>query len=159
MADKKNRGYLQSTLGCYCPRCREGTLFKQPLRAGLKGMLDMNKKCPVCEQPTELEVGFYYGTSYVSYALTVAISVASVIAWWVLIGFSLNDNRFIYWMITNAVLLVFLQPWLMRFSRSLWLSWFVKYDPDWELRKPMDVSERVNVEQETNWQPILAQFL
>lgn len=105
----------------------------------------------MCEQPTELEVGFYYGTSYVSYALTVAISVASVIAWWVLIGFSLNDNRFIYWIITNAVLLALLQPWLMRFSRSLWLSWFVTYDPDWEVRKPKDVSERINVEQSANW--------
>ena len=88
--------------------------------------------CPVCGQPTEKEPGFYYGTGYVSYALAVAISVASFIAWFVLIGMSVKDSRFFYWLAANAVLLVVLQPWLMRVSRSIWLSWFVKYDPDWK---------------------------
>ncbi|WP_317235833.1 hypothetical protein [Niabella hibiscisoli] len=86
-----------------------------------------------------------------SYMLAVALSVASAIAWWVLIGFSLQDNRFVYWIIFNALLLVSLQPWLMRFSRSLWLSWFVKYDPNWSSRGPMDVSERINKDQGDNW--------
>jgi hypothetical protein len=113
--------------------------------------MKMNKNCPVCNQPTELEVGFFYGTSYVSYMLAVALSVASAIAWWVLIGFSLTDNRFVYWIIFNAFLLVFLQPWLMRFSRSLWLSWFVKYDPYWREQGPADVSERINEDQGNNW--------
>lgn len=111
----------------------------------------MNKTCPVCGQTTEREVGFYYGTSYVSYALTVAISVATLVAWWVIIGLSVDDNRFLYWLISNAVLLILLQPWLMRVSRSMWLSWFVKYDPDWKINKPKDFSERLNTDQEGNW--------
>jgi hypothetical protein len=32
----------------------------------------------------------------------------------------------------NAFLLIALQPILMRLSRTLWLSWFVKYDPFWK---------------------------
>ncbi|MGB3005277.1 MAG: DUF983 domain-containing protein, partial [Chitinophagaceae bacterium] len=100
---------------------------------------------------TEIEVGFYYGTSYVSYAMTVAISVASLVAWWVIIGLSINDNRFFYWLGFNAVLLLFLQPWLMRISRSLWISWFVKYDPNWIKNQPADVSERINPQQANNW--------
>jgi len=92
----------------------------------------MPKTCPVCGQPNEKEPGFYYGTGYVSYALGVAISVSTFIAWFVLIGMSVHDNRFFYWMITNAVLLVVTQPWMMRISRSIWLSWFVKYEPNWE---------------------------
>lgn len=111
----------------------------------------MNKACPVCGQPTEIEVGFYYGTSYVSYALTVALSVATLIAWYVIIGMSTNDNRFFYWLAFNAVFLLALQPWLMRFSRSLWISWFVKYDPFWKENKPEDVSERTNQDQANNW--------
>jgi hypothetical protein len=51
----------------------------------------------------------------------------------------------------NAVLLIFLQPWLMRISRSLWISWFVSYDPDWPIHQPEDVSERMNPDQATNW--------
>jgi hypothetical protein len=95
----------------------------------------MNPTCPVCGQPTEIEVGFYYGTGYVSYALTVAFSVASFIAWWVIIGFSTEDNRFFYWLGINALLLILFQPIIMRLSRSLWLSWFVKYDPQWRTNK------------------------
>jgi len=111
----------------------------------------MNKNCPVCGQPTEVEVGFYYGTGYVSYTLSIAITVASLIAWWLSIGMSVNDNRFFYWLIFNAVLLVALQPWLMRLSRSFWISWFVKYDPHWQQHKPKDVSERMNTDQANNW--------
>lgn len=92
----------------------------------------MNARCPVCKQPTEIEVGFYYGTGYVSYAITVALSIATFVLWLIFIGFSLDDNRVFIWFVSNTILLVVMQPWLMRFSRSLWLSWFVKYDPNWE---------------------------
>jgi hypothetical protein len=111
----------------------------------------MYRSCPVCGQATELEVGFYYGTSYVSYALTIAISVISLIAWWLTIGISINDNRFFYWLIFNALLLIAMQIWLMRFSRSIWISWFVKYNPDWKEQQPEDVSERINPDQGKNW--------
>ncbi len=111
----------------------------------------MNDTCLVCDQPTEIEVGFYYGTSYVSYAITIALSVVSLLIWWLTIGLSVNDNRFFYWIGLNAVLLLILQPWLMRISRSLWISWFVSYDPDWMHNKPDDVSERLNPDQGANW--------
>lgn len=152
MSDKTiHRGYLSSALGCRCPRCREGKLFMYPVSAGMKKNMKMNDTCPVCGQPTEIEVGFYYGTSYVSYAMAIALSVATLAAWWVIIGFSTEDNRFFYWMGFNAVFLLVLQPWLMRVSRSLWISWFVKFDPEWEKNRPADVSERLNQDQAANW--------
>jgi uncharacterized protein (DUF983 family) len=152
MGDKNNnRGYLASSIGCRCPRCREGKLFKNPVSFRFKKTMEMHTTCPVCGQATELEVGFYYGTSYVSYVLTVAISVSTLVAWYVIIGMSTSDNRFFYWLGFNAVFLVLLQPWLMRLSRSLWISWFVKYDADWKIHKPEDVSERLNTEQANNW--------
>lgn len=88
----------------------------------------MNEKCPLCGQKTELEQGFYYGTGYVSYALTVAFSASTFVAWWVLIGMSVDDNRVFWWMGVNIFLLVLLQPYFMRLSRTVWLSFFVKYD-------------------------------
>ena len=98
----------------------------------------MHEHCPICGQPTEIEVGFYYGTGYVSYALTVALTVATFVAWKVLIGlsFDIDDNRIFYWLGTNIVILIILQPPLMRLSRSLWLSWFVDYEPDYK-NKPI----------------------
>ncbi len=148
---KAHRGYLASALSCRCPRCREGKLFKHPVSISMKKNMQMNKTCQVCGQATEIEVGFYYGTSYVSYALTVALSVATLVAWWMIIGLSTNDNRFFYWLGFNAVFLILLQPWLMRLSRSLWISWFVKYNPEWEHQQPIDVSERLNADQANNW--------
>lgn len=131
--------YLVSTLTNKCPRCREGYLFKTTNPYHLKTVVDMNEKCPVCNQRTEIEPGFYYGTSYVSYALGVAFTVAVFVAWYVLIGFSIDDNR-VFWCMGTAIAgLIILQPVLMRLSRSLWLSWFVKYDANWrehELAEP-----------------------
>ncbi len=110
----------------------------------------MHESCPVCGQPTEIEVGFYYGTGYVSYALTVGFSVTTLILWWLTIGFSLTDNRFFVWMGVNAVAMILLQPIFMRLSRTLWLSWFVSYDPEWRSKKP-EHFERVIPEQMKNW--------
>ncbi|MDZ4809958.1 MAG: DUF983 domain-containing protein [Bacteroidota bacterium] len=152
MAEKKvSRGYISSVIGCRCPRCREGKLFQHPVTISFKKNMQMNKECTVCGQASEIEVGFYYGTSYVSYALTVGLSLVSLGIWALTIGLSTNDNRFFIWMGVNAALLILLQPWLMRFSRSLWISWFVKYDPDWKEHQPVDFSERMNADQANNW--------
>ena len=144
------RGYLASVLGCRCPRCREGLLFKNPIAISLKKNMEMNAYCPVCGQRTEIEVGFYYGTGYVSYALALAVTGLTFVVWWLLIGFSFHDRRFMWWLIINSVLLIALQPWLMRLSRSLWISWFVHYDPNWPNNKPDD-PERIVEEQMNNW--------
>ena len=98
--------------------------------------MKMNDKCTVCEKRMEIEVGFYYGTAYVSYALTVAFSVSTFVAWWVIIGISVNDTRFFWWMGLNIILLIVLQPFLMRLSRAIWLSFFVRYNTNWQTEKP-----------------------
>jgi len=112
--------------------------------------MKMPETCPVCGQPFEIEVGFYYGTSYVSYALAVAVSVASFIAWRLTIGMSLNDNRLFWWLGINAVLLVVLQPLLMRLSRTIWIYFFVGYDTEWG-RRPAGAVERMNEELRNGW--------
>jgi len=104
----------------------------------------MNEHCPICNQPTEIEVGFYYGTGYVSYALTVAYFVSTFVAWKVLLGmsFDLDDNRIFYWMGTAIVTLFMIQPILMRLSRSIWLGLFVSYNKDWK-NSPLEYNERM----------------
>ena len=121
--------YLKNIFAQKCPRCHKGKMFTHKWYEVGK-ITTMPDKCSVCGQRTEIENGFYFGTGYVSYALTVAITVATFIAWWVLVGFGLNDNRIFYWLFANALLLLLLQPWLMRISRVLWLSWFFYKDDD-----------------------------
>ena len=111
-----------------CPQCRQGDLFCTK-SAYKKGFMKMPENCSVCGQRTETEPGFYFGAAYVSYALTVALSVATFVAWYVIIGMSLDDERVFWWMGSNALFLIVLQPLLMRLARTIWLSFFVKYKP------------------------------
>ena len=145
-----NPGYLISVLTNRCPRCRSGKIYQSSNPYDLGKTVKMKETCPACGQPTEIEVGFYYGTGYVSYALSTAVSVASFLLWWLIIGFSLDDSRFFWWLGINALLLVVMQPLLMRMSRTLWLSWFVSYDPNWKNNK-VEAPERVNKDQANNW--------
>ncbi len=133
--------YLYAILTNRCPRCRKGRMFSKRY-AYSRHFMKMNERCPACNQRSEIEVGFYYGSGYVSYALTVALSVASFIAWWVFVGISIEDNRVLWWILFNAVLLIVLQPWLMRLARIIWLSFFVKYNPNWK-NEPPEETDRV----------------
>ncbi|WP_114790211.1 DUF983 domain-containing protein [Niabella yanshanensis] len=148
-SDESKPGFLK-VLQCKCPRCRKGNLFVERNPYKLSSIMKMNEPCPVCGQPFELEVGFYYGSGYISYALSIALSVASLIAWWVFVGLSVNDNRIFYWLIFNAVLLLALQPLIMRLARAIWLSFFVRYDKNWRTNPPKQ-SERLNKDQGNNW--------
>jgi len=103
----------------------------------LSHIFNMPGRCTVCEQRYDLEQGFWYGTGYVSYALAVAISLTTFIAWLVLIGISTEDNRIFWWLGLNTMLLVVVQPWLMRLSRVIYIRFFVRYDENYEKTKPV----------------------
>lgn len=104
----------------------------------LTKIFDMPERCAECGQRYDLEQGFWYGTAYVSYALAVAVSVSSFVAWLVFIGVSTDDNRVFYWLGFNGVLLLVLQPWLMRLSRVIYLNFFVSYDKNYKQTKPKE---------------------
>ena len=138
VVDTEKKSILR-LLKCKCPRCRSGDMFlyKNPYKLGK--FMRMYDECPVCKQPFELEVGFYYGTSYVSYGLTIATTAITFIAWWMIVGISVDDNRVLYWIPVNAFILILLQPIFMRVARTIWLAFFVRYDADWEkheIKKP-----------------------
>jgi len=149
---RKKRSYLTAVFTNRCPRCREGKLFVESNAYNMKKNVLMHEHCPVCGQPTEIEVGFYYGTGYVSYAVSIAFLTATFVAWKVLIGvtFSIDDNRIFYWMGISFTLLFAMQPLIMRLSRTLWLSWFVSYDPKWK-ENAIEQPERIVPEQMNNW--------
>ena len=112
---------------------------KTPYRKlSLSHIFNMPDHCPECGQKYDMEPGFWYGTSYVSYALTVALSVATFVAWVVIIGVSVKDgdHRIYWWLGINAVILILAQPWLMRISRVLYIRFFVSYDKNYKNTKP-----------------------
>ncbi|MBS1510193.1 MAG: DUF983 domain-containing protein [Bacteroidetes bacterium] len=141
MSSKPKPNYYWSILTMKCPRCRRGHMYKDNnpyKKLSLKQIFNMHDNCPVCHQKFDMENGFWFGTGYVSYALTVAISVATGVAWFVLIGMSVDDSRVFWWLGSNIALLVLLQPWLMRISRVIYIRFFVRYDDDFESHKPKE---------------------
>lgn len=138
---KKTPNYFISLFQMKCPRCRQGKMYKDKnpyTSLSLSHIFDMYDNCPVCQQQYDMEPGFWYGTGYVSYAMAVAISVSTFVAWWVLIGISTEDNRIFYWLITNSVTLIVLQPWMMRLSRVIYMRFFVAYDPEYKNHQPKE---------------------
>ena len=133
-----------------CTRCRRGRIYQYRNPYNLRHFMKMNEKCPVCNQPLDMEPGFYYGTNLVSYTLAILLSAATFILWWIFIGFSLQDKRFFFWILFNGLLLVVLQPPLMRLSRTVWLAFFVPYSPNWDKGDIVE-PERVNKEHAHNW--------
>ena len=151
-ADKKDEkpNLILSILRNKCPRCRRGNMFQESNPYKLKSFMRMNERCPVCSQPLDMEPGFYYGTNMVSYTLAILFSALTFILWWATIGLSTKDTRFFWWMGINAVLLVLLQPPLMRLSRAVWIVFFVSYSHNWSEGDIVE-PERVNKEQAGNW--------
>ena len=135
-AESKPRpGYLWSMFHLKCPRCRRGDLFlhANPYRKiSTDYVLGMYKECPVCHQRFYLEPGFWFGTTYVSYAITVVFSGFTCLLWWLILGFSLTDNRLTYWLIANGILIIVLLPVFMRLSRWIFLNLFVRYNENYD---------------------------
>ena len=142
--------FLLSILSNKCPRCRRGDMYQLKGAFRFKALMRMNPKCPVCGQPLDMEPGFYYGTNITSYILAVLLSTITFFLWWATIGFSLTDNRFFWWIGLNALLLILLQPPLMRLARTVWLAIFVSYSPKW---REGDVVKRYseNENHANNW--------
>jgi uncharacterized protein (DUF983 family) len=147
---ERRPGLLASIISNRCPRCRRGDLYEYKGAFRIKGLMAMKEHCAVCGQPLDMEPGFYYGTNLISYTLAVIVSIASFVLWIMVIGVSLHDNRFFWWIGCNAILLLVLQPPLMRLSRTIWLAFFVHYSPNWK-NGDIVVPERVNKDQMNNW--------
>ncbi|MDA0728909.1 MAG: DUF983 domain-containing protein [Bacteroidetes bacterium] len=111
-----------------CPRCGEGALFENPNAYLPKTTAKMKAQCTSCGEDFAREPGFYFGAAYVSYALTVALWVAVLVAlkcfdaWgWMEFGMFTHPGTFL---LTGISLLVSLLPLIYRLSRSIWIAMF-----------------------------------
>ncbi len=84
--------FFKNILSFKCPRCHKGNLFINKWYNITDGN-KMVEKCSVCNQRTELEPGFYQGTGYVSYGLTVGISIVTFIAWIAATGYAFKNKE------------------------------------------------------------------
>ncbi len=122
MSAKKNT--IISIAEMRCPQCREGKMFHSHTY-DLKNVGNMHKQCDKCGKSFSPEPGFYFGATYVSYALTVAVAFFTFWAAFPFIGWSWDKVN--TYLIIIGIVLVLLTPVLYRFSRTIWLYMFSSY--------------------------------
>ena len=107
--DTSSLASLYRALRLRCPRCGEGKLFEQSFR--------MAKQCYHCRLENEPEPGFYLGSIYFNYGMTVLLVVPVYVVLVLGRGF---PRDYVIW---PCVAFTTLFPlWFFRYARSLWLS-------------------------------------
>ncbi len=116
---------LYSIFSSKCPRCAEGDIFPQKNPYILSTLFKTHTYCSNCGLKFVFEPGFFYGSMYVSYGLTIAIFVATYLVHTYFFEPSLAEI-----MMVLAIVLIIASPFVFRISRVTWMNFFIKYNPD-----------------------------
>ncbi len=108
---------IKAIFSLRCPSCYEGRLFLQPNPYLIKQIADMPDCCEVCKLKLTPEPGFYYGAMFMSYVVTVALSVVNFAWVYSIWGFATWT-----YLTINSFILIVLMPFLFRLSRSFYLA-------------------------------------
>lgn len=140
MEFRKTKVY--SILNNKCPNCSEGNFFKTNHPYNLKEFGMMNKRCGHCNEDFIREPGYYFGATYVSYALTVGLGIGL----YLLLGIALEMETLPFLIIFSSLLIVLL-PILYRVSRLIWINFFVSFSE--KGYPPAKINERVKTKGRT----------
>ena len=123
----KKGSKLNSILTGTCPKCQKESMYldKNPLNLG--SVLKMHENCSHCGLKYQIEPSFFYGAMYVSYGLNVAVGVAAFIVSYLMLHASIKVS-----FIAIIATIILLQPFVLRWSRNIYINMFVSYDPDFK---------------------------
>ena len=116
---------LNSIIKGTCPKCQKESMYVNKNPYVFKDVLKMHEKCSSCGLKYQIEPSFFYGAMYVSYGLSVALGVAGFIISKLFLDLSIVNT-----LILMILTLVLLYPFLLRFSRNIWINFFVDYEKD-----------------------------
>lgn len=114
---------LYSVLFNKCPHCHEGDFFVSKNPFSLKNFSKINPNCSNCGENFMKEIGFFYGSMYVSYGLTIALGIGMYLIMCLLLN--LSELSFLISFVVAGLLL-----WttIFRVARLVWINLFVKYE-------------------------------
>ena len=126
----KKGSKLYSILTGTCPKCQNESMYvtKNPFLLG--SVLKMNENCSHCHLRYQIEPSFFYGAMYVSYALNVAMGVALFIITFLF----LNQSVMVSFIAIIASIILF-QPFILRWSRNIYINMFVSFDTAFSKKK------------------------
>ena len=99
-------------------------MYLDPNPLHIANVLKMNEKCSHCGLKYQIEPSFFYGAMYVSYGLNVAVGIAAFIVSYLIFNSSL---KVAFISIIASIVLLF--PFILRWSRNIYINMFVSYDP------------------------------
>ncbi len=120
----KKGSKLNSILKGTCPKCQNESMYEDKNPLHLTKILKMNESCSHCGFVYQIEPSFFYGAMYVSYGLNVALGIAAFIISYVLFNSSIETS-----FIAIVITLILLFPFVLRWSRNIYINMFVSYDP------------------------------
>ena len=120
----KKGSKVNSILTGSCPKCQNENMYVDTNPYHLGKVLKMHENCSHCGLKYQIEPSFFYGAMYVSYAVNVAVGVATFIVAKLFIGLDLVQS-----FAAITVSLVVLYPIVLRLSRNIYINLFVDYEP------------------------------
>ena len=119
---------LYSILFNKCPKCHVGKFWASdnPFKNMFFSTENSCKTCENCSLDYELETGFWYGSMYVSYA----ISVAVMLLFWSLTTFLFSTITTFNEILIIVIAIILVSPLNYHVSRLIWINFFVKYIPN-----------------------------
>lgn len=124
MIGLKKGAKLYSILRNKCPRCHVGDFWPNlPLKNLFLNKGDLNQNCSCCGLKYEIELGFWYGAMYVSYALGVAL----ILFIWLLQIFLFPSVDVLNLIFFTMISVVVFSPYNFFYSRLIWINFFVSY--------------------------------
>ncbi len=122
----KKTSKLHSILTGTCPRCHQESMYLCKNPYIISHLYEMQEYCNHCGLKYKIEPSFFYGAMYVSYGLTVAIGGA-IFVFASFFG-KLSANQALVYIISGILLLM---PITARLARNIYISMFVKFNPNW----------------------------
>ena len=119
---------LYSILFNKCPKCHIGNFWtsNNPFKNMFFSNNNTCKTCKNCSLFYELETGFWYGSMYVSYA----ISVGVMLLFWTLTNFFYPLIDVINEILIIVIAILLVSPLNYHISRLIWINFFIRYIPN-----------------------------
>lgn len=121
----KKGSKLNSILTGSCPKCQSESMYEDPNPLNLSKVLKMKTQCSHCGLKYMIEPSFFYGAMYVSYGLNVAIGIGAFAVCFFVFKATVTTT-----FISIIGALTILMPFVLRWSRNIYINMFVSYDKD-----------------------------
>jgi hypothetical protein len=131
-SDQKKPALIPSMFTMKCPSCRKSTVFVHKSIFPLGEMVLLKDECEVCGERLKSEKNNGGG---INYALTMMLFFINLLWYWPVFGLSWKDEpgvlggsySVVYYLVISTVVVLLMQPYLMRLSRMIYLYLYVGF--------------------------------